>query len=137
MLRLVRLIKPFAGYILVATTIFILVMSSVPSIPTLKIKAGESTIRLDYLIHFCIYGFLSTISFLKFSDSEFRLPGKKTLILILCLAAFAFVDEYHQKFIPGRAYNIIDFVSNVSGIAGGLVFIVIVSGMVRRKENPS
>ena len=133
MLRLIRIIKPFAGYILVATAVFILTMSSIPSIPTLKIKTGDSTIRLDYLIHFCEYGFLAFISFLTFTDMEYRIVFRRSVLVLVCLVLFAYTDEFHQKFIPGRTYNIIDFASNAAGVAGGWLFSVVVAGVVRRK----
>lgn len=135
MTQLIRHIKPFAGYILAGIVFLILTVSSIPSIPTLKIKAGDSTIRLDYLIHICEYGFLTFISFLTFSEKDFNIGLKRSLVVVICLIIFAFADEFHQKFIPGRSYNIFDFVSNVTGIAGGWVFSSVVFRIVKKDQS--
>jgi VanZ family protein len=132
MLKLINTIKPFALYLLIATAVFIFTMSSIPSIPTLKIKAGSTFIRLDYFIHFCEYGFLTFMAFLTFAGKEYEISSGKSVVVFLGLLLFAFADEFHQKIVPGRTYNIVDFISNSAGIAGGWVFSVVVFRKVRR-----
>lgn len=126
MLKLIHHFKPFSGYCLAVTAILIMIISSIPSIPTLKITAGKSVIRLDYLIHFCEYGFLSFLAFLTFSGSDFKIPSTRYLLISAGLMLFALIDEFHQKFIPGRTFNPKDLISNFFGIAAGLVFCFII-----------
>jgi VanZ family protein len=54
------------------------------------------------------------------------MTSSKYLILTVCLMIFAFADEYHQKIIPGRTFNPKDLISNLTGIAVGLAFCVLV-----------
>lgn len=126
MLKLIKFLRPFARYLLIAWILTIITLSSLPNIPTLKIHTAHSEIRLDYLIHFCEYGVLAFMAFLTFTGDSFRINFRKYVVITLCLIALAFLDELHQKFVPGRAYNIKDALSNTLGILGALGFCVVV-----------
>jgi VanZ family protein len=43
-------------------------------------------------------------------------------LIAVSLITFAFLDELHQKLIPGRTYNIKDIMSNVAGIVAVTIF---------------
>jgi VanZ family protein len=133
MLRLIVWCKPFSKYLLVAWFLVIISVSSVPSLPTLKIHTSGSDIRLDYLIHFIEYGFLAVMAFLTFADAQFRLGYRKFFLITICLILFALADEYHQKFIPGRSFNTKDIWSNIAGISGALMFCVVAFRSITRK----
>ncbi len=133
MLKLITIIKPYSAFILAAWVIAIITMSSIPDIPTLKLHAAKKDIRLDYLIHFCEYGFLAFMAYLAFSGRDFN-PGAGRLILITAgLVLFAVADEMHQKFIPGRSYNPRDTVSNLLGITVALISCLIIFRMIRKR----
>jgi VanZ family protein len=125
MIRFIIWCKPFAKYLLVALIITIITVSSIPSIPTLKLHTTKIDIRLDYLIHICEYGALSVMAFLTFAGDDFKMTLKRTSIISLSLILFAIIDELHQKFIPGRTYNINDIISNILGIFAALVFCIV------------
>ena len=133
MLRLIVLLKPFSGYLLIFWILEIIIVSSIPSIPTLKIHTESAEIRLDYLIHFCEYCSLAFLSFLTFQESDFIIRSRKYLFITLCLFIFAILDEFHQKFIPGRSFNVNDIASNITGIIAGLLFCVLVFRILRLK----
>ncbi len=133
MIKIIIWIKPYANYIFAIWIITIIVMSSIPSLPVLKIHTQTKDIRLDYLIHFCQYGILAFLAFLSFTNKELKLSSKKLLILTISLLLFAFLDEFHQKFIPGRSFNTKDIISNISGIMGALIFYLILFGMIKRR----
>lgn len=135
MRRLIVRFRPFAGYILVFTIISIMVVSSIPSVPTLKIHTAKSDIRLDYFIHFCEYGFLAFIAFLTFTGKDFTTPFKSFILIALGLVIFAVIDEFHQKFIPGRTFNPKDLMSNVGGIIFAVIFSVIVFRQIAAERN--
>jgi VanZ family protein len=126
MTRILIWCKPFSKYLLVAWVLIIISISSVPSLPTLKIHTSGSDIRLDYLIHVIEYGFLAVMAFLTFADTQFRLEYRKFFLIAICLILFALADEYHQKFIPGRTFNTKDIWSNIGGISGALVFCMVI-----------
>ena len=44
----------------------------------------------------------------------------------MSLIIFAVLDEFHQKLIPGRSFNIKDIMSNVTGILVVTVFTIFV-----------
>ncbi len=126
MLRLITWFKPYSIYLLVVWSLLILSFSSIPSLPALKIHTAGSEIRLDYIIHFCEYGILSVLTFLSFAGREYRISVRKYLLITLILILFAVLDELHQKFVPGRSFNVIDLLSNISGIFAALLFCMLV-----------
>ncbi len=126
MLRLIIILRPFARYLLIAWSLTIITLSSIPNIPTLKIHtSGGAVIRIDYLIHFCEYGLLTFMAFLSFAGNGFKITFKKYILLIISLISFAVLDEFHQKLIPGRSFNIKDIISNVTGILVVTAFTIV------------
>ena len=108
MLKLIVFIRPMARYLMIAWVLIIITLSSIPNIPTIKIHTPSREIRLDYLIHFTEYGFLAFVTFLAFAGNGFRIPVRKGILLTVSLILFALADEFHQKLIPGRSFNVND-----------------------------
>jgi VanZ family protein len=131
MLLIIKLIRPVAKYLMVIWLLTILIVSSIPYIPTLKIHTQRAEFRLDYLMHFCEYGFLAFLTFLSFAEDEFSIGFRKAVIIIVSLMLIAFLDELHQKLIPGRTYNINDILSNLTGIVAAGIFTLIVFRLIR------
>ena len=126
MIRLILMLKPFAKYIAFAWLLIIIIVSSIPNIPALKIHTARTEIRLDYLIHFCEYGILTFMVYLSFAGNEFRINYRKFILIALSLILFAVLDEFHQKLIPGRSFSINDILSNITGILAFTVFTMVV-----------
>ena len=135
MLKLITFLRPFAVYLLIVWVFAVVFVSSMPSIPTLKIHTVRTEIRMDYLIHFCEYGWMAFLAFLSFSGKGFRLSAGRYLIISVCLTCFALAEESHQKFIPGRTFNVNDIISDLAGIIAGLIFCIIVFRMLVKKES--
>jgi VanZ family protein len=133
MTRLIIWCKPFAKYLLVIWLLTIIILSSIPSIPTLTIHTARSEIRLDYMMHFCEYGLLTFLAFLYFTNSKFRLDYKKIILITISLMMFAVIDEFHQKLIPGRSFNVNDILSNITGILAAVIFCLIVFRKITEK----
>jgi VanZ family protein len=125
MIRLIIWLRIYAKYLLIIWLVFIIVVSSVPSLPTPKINTGKVVIRLDYLFHLCEYGALAFLAFLSFAGKEFNLAFSKYLLITLYLVLFAIFDELHQKLIPGRSFNPKDILSNITGILAGTIFCIL------------
>ena len=121
-IQIVKKVEPAARYLLIVWIITISVVSSLPSLPIPKVHAGELIIRLDYLFHFCEYGLLAFLAYLSFAGKDFKVSLEKFLIITLFLIIFAILDEFHQKLILGRSFNLNDIASNISGIVAGLIF---------------
>jgi len=126
MIRLIIWCKPFSRHFLVVLALAIIIVSSIPSIPTLTIHTAKADIRLDYLIHFGEYGVLTFLTFLSFTGNEYKISFKMFSLILPSLILFALLDEYHQKLIPGRLFNIKDILSNITGILAALIFTFIV-----------
>jgi VanZ family protein len=134
MVRLIYLLQPFSKYLLIAWVVAIILVSSIPSIPPLKLQTAHNEIRLDYFIHFLEYGALTFLTFLAFAGGRFIMRFKKALILTLSILLFAVADEYHQKLIPGRTFNYNDILSNIAGVLAGVIFCVVIFRVIRRKK---
>lgn len=133
MLRLITIIKPFSGYILAAWVIMIIVISLTPDLPVLKLHTAKKEIRLDYVIHFCEYGFMAFMAYLAFSRRDFRITAAGLVTITACIILFALAEEFHQRMVPGRTFNFKDIISNILGIVTALG----VFSVINRKMNNS
>jgi VanZ family protein len=87
-----------------------------------KIKLGPESfrIRLDHLLHFAVY-FMICLYYLAGQMRGFYLFSANSLIKFILLILFlAVVTELVQLWVPKRAFNVFDLVSNVGGIIVGL-----------------
>ena len=125
MYKLIIRFKPFFKVFFWLWLFFILVISSTPNLPDLKLNIDESTIRIDYAIHFIEY-FLLVGFFLIW---RIKINLNPTIIIILLTLfigmTIGFVDEFHQKIITGRTFNPIDMLSNFLGVIAGVVTITL------------
>jgi VanZ family protein len=125
--------KSISKYLLIGWMLTILILSSIPNIPTLKIHTARHEFRLDYLMHFAEYGMLSFLAFIYFAEKEFRIGYRKVILIASCLILFALLDELHQKLIPGRTYSTRDIMSDVTGVAAAVVFTIFLFRSVAKK----
>jgi len=133
MLKLIVFLRPAARYLLIIWLLTIITLSSLPNIPTLKIHTSKAEFRLDYIMHFCEYGFLTFLTLLSFAESEFRIKFLKVIIITSCLMFFAILDEYHQKLIPGRSFSLKDILSNLSGVLVLTLITLVLFSLIKNK----
>lgn len=114
--------------------IFITIVSSLPNIPTQEINIWDQPFRLDYLEHFGVFAILFGVFVIWKSDKSGHFSVKKHLIFVIALVLFAIVDELHQIWIPGRAYNPLDLIYNLLGSIVGLYFTKFVLQRIVLKE---
>jgi VanZ family protein len=131
MLKLIKYLRPFARYLLIAWLAIIIILSSIPNIPTLKIHTSRSDFRLDYIMHFGEYGVLAFMAFLALAEDKFRINWKRFITVAIGLVMFAILDELHQKLIPGRTCSIKDVASDVTGVLAAIVFTLLVFRSIR------
>lgn len=65
------------------------------------------------------------------------LVGKKTLknqifIVILLCSLYAFSDEFHQSFVPGRDADIYDVIADILGALASLLLFKRIEKIVKR-----
>jgi VanZ family protein len=103
----------FYKYLFFTWGIIIIIVSSIPD---LKIPVPEK-LAPDKLAHFIEYFIFSCLFclYLYFSKRTER----RIIVLTIILIAFAYLDELHQKLIPGRQYSLYDFTADFLGIISG------------------
>ena len=133
MYKLIIRFKPFFKAFFWIWLIFILVISSTPKLPDLKLQLDESVIRIDYIIHFIEYFLL--VGFFLIWRIKINLNPTILIILLTLLIGMAtgLVDEFHQKIITGRTYNPIDMLSNFLGVIAGVATITLYLKIISHK----
>lgn len=121
-------IKQIAHVLFWVWLIFILIMTLIPKLPV-DPDSDKSLflgfIRLDYFVHFGVFGILGF--FLGIWQLE-KITRKKNIIFIFLFGLlFAYFDEFLQVFIEGRTYNIFDFYYNGIGFVIGFVIVIILN----------
>ncbi|MBM3405145.1 MAG: VanZ family protein [Bacteroidetes bacterium] len=102
--------------------VMIITVSLMPGLPTPSLDKEGLNLRLDHPFHFLVFFFLPVFFFLWRSDGLFRVEARVFYWAILAGMLFAFLDEYPQKFIPGRAFKLKDIFYNCLGIITGIIF---------------
>jgi VanZ family protein len=93
--------------------VLIFIISSIPQInpPFLGFEAE------DKFYHFVEYSIFSLLLFLAFftAKTEFF---RRNVFLFSCLIGiiYAYSDEFHQRLVPGRSYELYDFLADCLGI---------------------
>jgi len=102
--------KSFLLMLAILWMAIIWIISSIPS----KDLPSFSMFGIDKLAHFGVYfvwGILVNL-YLKTCGA-----GKKVYwIVYLMMLIAAALDEYHQKYIPGRSVTVYDFMANAAGL---------------------
>ena len=125
-------IKKNSKLFFVLWCLLLIMISSIPNVPIPKIKAIDSSIRLDYIIHFLEYFILSLFFMFWRMDTDSGLKFKKVLLFIVLGMGFALLDEIYQKLIPGRTFNIIDFMYDSIGFSIGIFSMFLIT-LVKNK----
>ncbi len=72
--------------------------------------------NIDKLFHFVEYFILGALLVRAFSNSSGKANFKLILLLsILIASAYGILDEFHQRFVPGRSPGIFDIFSDIIG----------------------
>lgn len=86
---------------------------------------------LRKIAHLMEYFLLGTLIFTVLFVSRVRQKNAFIMTLIFCLA-FAAVDEYYQKFIPGRVPSLRDVMIDFAGSALAVLILFCVIGIFKR-----
>lgn len=133
MYKLIIRFKPFFKVFFWIWLLFILVISSIPKLPAIKLNFDESIIRIDYAIHFVGY-FLLVSFFLLWRIKIDLNPTIMIIVLTLIIGMVTgFIDEFHQKIIIGRSYNPKDMLSNFIGVLAGVIIVTFYLKIISHK----
>lgn len=104
----------------------ILIFSSWPHLQVPKIKWENE----DKFYHFAEFFIWGIIFLWRASKLNLLKPGanpltEKIFLALLIGIIFAFIDEYHQKWVPGRDFDRYDLFADMAGLAlSSLIFLV-------------
>ena len=92
-------------------------MTSIPGsdIPSVGVP------HVDKAMHFGLYAVLGALAALAVDPARDR--RRRGLLVLVAIAAFAAVDEWHQRFIPGRSADAADWIADVVGATCGLLLL--------------
>ena len=118
--------------------IILILLSVWPTVSSI-IQQDVTEFHWDYLEHFILYFILGFLYVLWRIDKNFYIPVLEFIIFLVAGFIFSWLTEYLQVFIPGRAFNLYDMISNMVGIISGTLmsyfFIerIILKNYLRRK----
>jgi VanZ family protein len=96
----------------------IILISSIPNLRQPQIKF----LAVDKIAHFIEYAILAFLIFRSFTHISAKLTVNHALTFsLLFLGVFAMLDEFYQRYIPGRHFDIYDLVIDILG--GSLVLL--------------
>lgn len=108
----------------------VIALSSIPNLsrPPIKILAA------DKIAHFIEYGIFAWVVFRSFSNIGRNFPLRRAFYLSAgFILVFALFDEYYQRFVPGRHFDVYDLLTD----AGGAVLVLLLVWMKKKREKPS
>lgn len=95
-------------------------LSSIHKLPTPDLGFDY----LDKLIHMAEYFVFMILAFRALTGSAPRSKGLSVYIIAAAISiAFAFSDEYHQSFVPGRHADFYDVVADSAGVLLAGIFL--------------
>lgn len=111
---------------------FILLLTSIPGsdIPHVGFLSFRAS---DKLVHGTMYGIFAwqaTRSLLRAGRPMIR----TVLLVMLGIALFGALDEWHQQFIPGRSMELFDWMADLTGATIGTVVAILAPRVRERSE---
>ena len=128
--------RRISGILFWIWAIALIILHVLPSTPDLTIKTDGFELRMDYLEHFVVFGIMGFLLVLWKLDISFQIPLRRLLILLFMSILFSYSLEFIQKFVPGRAYNIIDAICNTLGILSGtyITYFILIKRLVTKEK---
>ena len=107
-------LKPWLPFIVWVALIF--VGSSIPQFPGEVFSMPRGA---DKVAHFIEYMILAFLFYRGERGERWRMGVPAWFLVIVAGLVIATVDEYHQRYIPGRDSNILDWTADAAGIMSG------------------
>jgi len=96
--------------------LYAILIFGVSSIPDFTHPSSRFEL-IDKLYHFIEFSVLSFLLFLAFFKSELKPFNRRPHFFSIVIGIFyAFTDEFHQYFVPGRSTDIFDFLADGLGV---------------------
>lgn len=87
---------------------------------------------VDKVVHATLYGVMAVLLFRAVLSAGMRSSRDAGIVLALLavISLAAWVDEWHQQFIPGRSRDIADWIADSAGAA----FCILIASAARRRR---
>lgn len=86
--------------------------------------------------HFFFYGILAALALRALARGEWRRVGWISVLgAILISSTYGVTDEFHQRLVPGRDYEVLDMVADTLGSAAAAILLWAWSIIRRRSDN--
>ena len=123
-IRTLSLWGPVVAYM--AALFFVSSLSSIPGPP-----AGLT----DKHEHFFFYGILGALALRALARGEWRRVRLPAVVAAVAISsAYGVTDEFHQRFVPGRDYDVLDMVADAIGSAAA-AGVLWAWGIIRRRSD--
>jgi VanZ family protein len=111
---------------------FILLLTSIPGsdLPHVGFLNFHESDKIVHSTMYGIFAWLATRSLVRAG----RPLRQAVLVVLLGIALFAALDEWHQLFIPGRSMDVFDWLADISGAAIGTLAAVMAPKVRERRE---
>lgn len=96
--------------------VWVVLVFAVSSIPHLSVPALGMPHWSDKIAHCTEYAVLAFLFYRGERGERWRMGVPAWLLVIVATLAIASVDEFHQRFIPGRDSDILDWTADATGI---------------------
>lgn len=90
----------------------------------------------DKLLHAVGYGGLGVLALRAFHGGLGRLRQTPTVYAAIAVVLWAFSDEYHQSFVPGRDASLGDVLADTVGFALSVGIVAVWSWRAERRRRP-
>ncbi|MFO7922140.1 MAG: VanZ family protein [Bacteroidales bacterium] len=109
-----------ARFFFPAWAIAIVAVSLTPGAGIESLSFGDQSFRIDYPLHATAFFILPVSAWMAYGYTKraLRHPGYRKAVLLSLILAIA--SEFLQIPVPGRAFNVMDIVSNLLGVGGGV-----------------
>ncbi len=94
------------------------VILTLTSLPGSVIPSAHAVPNADKIVHFALYAVFGALLL------RARAAGSSTTIIarvLIAVAVFAAIDEWHQQFVPGRDMDVVDWVADMAGATTGIL----------------
>ena len=110
----------------------ILLLTSIPGsdIPHVNFLNFHASDKIVHSTMYGIFAWLATRSLVRAG----RPLRQAVLIVLLGIALFAALDEWHQQFIPGRSMDVFDWLADISGATIGTLAAVMAPKVREERE---
>jgi VanZ family protein len=98
-------------------------------------KPRDAYKGIDKHEHFVAYALLAITLYSAVAASK---PGRGPVFALVaaCVIAtiYGITDEFHQRFVPGREFSLLDWRADAVGASAG-AFLMCIIGMIRRRKH--